>query len=139
MIFCCFFSSFLGRQYTSEMGYADDEYKAVEEELGIRREDVEKLIMKMKMILRMNAGPMKAIGWKRGIMWVRHDGSVESWVWCFGDLLRKLWMLRVGLLSGLLERLMWRILRKNDRWLIRDDFVVSLPPEVEGDGDECCC
>ena len=99
---------------------------------------MEKLILEMKLILRRNAGTMNKVGWKRGIMWVREDGCAEQWVWAYDGLLRKLWMLRVGLLSGLLERLMWRILKKGDRWLIRDDFVVSLPPEVEGNGDERC-
>ena len=117
------------------MAYADKEYEAVEMECGMGKGDMETLIILMKLVIRRNAGTMIKVGWRRGIMWVRENGCVEPWVWSCDDMLRRLWMLRVGLLSGLLSRLMWRILRKDDRWLIRDDFVVSLPPEVKS--DEC--
>ena len=96
------------------MEYAAAEYAAVEMEYGRKREDMEKLILEMKLKLRRNAGTMNRVGWKRGIMWVKKDGCAKWWVWAYDGLLRRLWMLHVGLLSGLLKRLRTRILEKGD-------------------------
>ena len=116
--------------------YRDMEYKLVEFEFGMRRDEVETLLVLMKLVLRRNAGCMIKAGWRRGIMWVREDGCAEPWLWSSDDVIGKFWKLRVGLLSGLLRRLMWRVLCAGERFIVRDDFVVELPPEIKENDDE---
>ena len=91
---------------------------------------------------------MEDIMWKRGVVWhatwgamnrarrghgivrVGRNGRLEEWIWMFVDGLWKLLLLRMGLKSGVIKRLRWRILTEAERLIIRDDFVINLPRTV---------